>query len=205
MASYALPVPNTVDTFGAIVDLGPYQQLPQRQFSLNGIAGDGIAIFQSQDNFVTDVQPVCKLGGPATQLETTIARYYRAFRSSIGNPLAPTCNAWIGDAVPTPEGGGAASWNQGGNSFGALGVFGTLDENGINFVVAGDNWMTIDTSGDITLGGPTALATTAGSSTRITSNHASVGTGGGISLLAGGVSPPAALANTVVIDGPNKI
>jgi hypothetical protein len=137
MASYHLPVSNTVGGVGAIVDTGATQDQVDRQFQVDGVHGDVVAIFSSADNFVTDSQPVLSIGlaaaASAPSVLKSIARYYRTMRLEIGNPASPACNCWMTDAVTgavggTPSGGASniVTYQEGGTPNPALGIYPTF-------------------------------------------------------------------------------
>jgi hypothetical protein len=99
------------------------------------------------------------------------------------------------------------AWVQGGNSFGAPGVFGTNDANGISFKAAGNNFITVDAFGDLAIGSAVAASTTTlSSAATLTASvpNATSGTGtGSIYVLAGGAPVPGAVPGTrnfIVID-----
>lgn len=134
MASYELPVSNTKDALGAIVDTGDTQDQIDRQFSLNGVEGDAVVILSSQDDFNTDAQIVTSVTPGTPKIVPTIARWYRTARSGVGNPASPAVKScWMGDAVAnaaggTPTGGAAnvVTYQEGGTPNPALGIYSTF-------------------------------------------------------------------------------
>jgi hypothetical protein len=100
MSAFALAISNVLNARGATVDTGASQDNPSRTFDIQGVAGDQIAIDESQDG--TNWTELAVAGGTNTSItRESIARFYSSRRLAIGNPASPAMTAQLGALTPS--------------------------------------------------------------------------------------------------------